>query len=153
MCLHRLQVSSSTRLQITCVKTRKSGVTAVQRKQEQRQNGHTGARTLDRSVISTVLYRLNYTTGRRQTHPSHTKLHFSQQELQCHTHARSILRLYTTLYCSTACNSSLHLLSTRSPLIAIQTPCLDSVWSPSTTIYRSFVDTRSQQSTAQYPST
>ena len=52
-----------------------------------RQNGHTGARTLDRSVISTVLYRLSYTTGTRQTHPRHTKPPLTPES--CTPHARS----------------------------------------------------------------
>jgi hypothetical protein len=57
---------------------------------KRQQNGHTGARTLDRSVISTVLYRLSYTTGDRPLHPT-------TQKYTTHAKAATNTRTHATL--------------------------------------------------------
>ena len=130
MRLNRLPVVSATPQHAAYVKRVKRSVTAAQLTQERSQNGHTGARTLDRSVISTVLYRLSYTTGRRNTHPrrqksaSHARTSYDARSIASprvfappRAAQQSPLRLYTFF----------HSIATYRP----STQCLDSPYLPS----------------------
>ncbi|KAG2766656.1 hypothetical protein Pcac1_g21976 [Phytophthora cactorum] len=95
------------------------------------QNGHTGARTLDRSVISTVLYRLSYTTAKRNTHTYKPKYDPHHKNHNTYTHTRCTTRFCTTLRCSTASASSLPSPPTKPPLSSYQTHRLLQNRSPS----------------------
>ena len=86
------------------------------------------AQTLNRSVISTVLYRLSYTTSKRHMHSHHIQIRLLRKEHQM-PHAHS---LHHAPAHSPAFVSPLHLLSIRSSHTANQTPCLILASSPST---------------------